>query len=215
LSIALLGYFLDKAKQRESAQQQAFAMQQEAQQRAVGVYHQEVQPGQSLARPVMEHRPVTPVEVERLQREVQAAQHATELSYGKTEAVPQHSQHQEHSWYEGAVDREGKIVEGTAPRSYQQERAVEHADRSFAQYSAGPATVLYDGAGNPVRVDSSVHFVQDAQAAPVPAAVPAFPTPQSPPPLTQKEAFMKSMSHPWVWVGLAVLLLAFFIAAFL
>jgi hypothetical protein len=220
LMVALGGWWLNhkinkQRKENEQAFKQVGQEQRVQTENAEFLRYQATAQGQRLeqlahsqAQPLPEKKPpITPADIEQLREQIKAAEQAK-----SSELDP--DQHIVRSWYDEVVNSRGEVILGAREhgRAFQEEQRAEQAGYRFAQYRPAPAqTTYYDAYGNPVH-PTVVHATNPllGQDSP-PAGLP----PVSPADAKQRNALATAALSPWVWVGLAVLLLAFFSAAFL
>lgn len=226
LMIALGGWWLNhkinkQRKENERAFKEVAHEQQVQNTNTEFLRHQATAQGRRLEQlayaqkqPLPEQKPApTPEQLERLRQQVQAAEQVTAEQLASNNGL-QPGQRIERSWYDEVVDREGRVVTGAIEhgRAYYEERQAEQAGYRYTQHQPDPQPVTYyDAYGNPVH--PTVVHATNPLLGQTPAAPPTSLSDVQQAGAKQRNALATAALSPWVWVGLAVLLLAFFSAA--
>lgn len=154
-------------------------------------------------------------EAEDLRLRIVAAQKAAEAA--RESEAPGADYRVEHSWYDEAVDREGRVVEGVIEhgRAYHEEKRVETAGSRYHQQSAqGGQQPAHDDPYMTHLANAQAHSRQHNGQVPFGYGLPSnMVDPQHL--LDEPSRLRSTLTDPWIWVGVAVLLVAFFTAAFI
>ena len=179
--------------------------------------HQELQ--QNFNRYVADNNQAKAVAEARPQQAHRQELTAEQMAVLQQQAAEQEQQNQQKVRYEQDAWKRYAVVNGKLEqnaidygRAFREEQQPEQAGNRFAVGQQGAA-----GQAGPVPM-AGMPMLQSGQSDPsyqLPASSPLPPDPQHMLPTTTVSPILDAAKNPWVWIGVGVLIFAFFAAAFL